>query len=72
MEYSQWVKENRATLTTNELWDATNAKLRGHYNACLLIGKCMPDKLNQLSEEPVAGNPHGGFCEESTLLAREE
>ena len=33
MEYSQWVKENRATLTTNELWDATNAKLRGHYNA---------------------------------------
>jgi len=32
----------------------------------------MLDKLNQLSEEPVAGNPHGGVCEESTLLAREE
>jgi len=29
-------------------------------------------KLNQYSEEPVAGNPHGGFCEESTLPAREE
>jgi len=32
----------------------------------------MPDKLNQLSEEPVAGNPHGGFCEEFTPLEKEE
>jgi hypothetical protein len=32
----------------------------------------MLDKPNQLSEEPVAGNPHGGFCEESTLSIREE
>jgi hypothetical protein len=31
----------------------------------------MLDELNQLSEEPVAGNPHGGFCEESTLPPRE-
>ena len=31
----------------------------------------MSDKLNQLSEEPYAGNPHVRFCEESTLLARE-
>jgi len=29
-------------------------------------------KLNQYSEEPVAGNPHGGFWEELTLLEREE
>lgn len=27
----------------------------------------MSNKLNQLSEEPVAGNLHGGFCEESLL-----
>jgi len=33
VEYSQWVKENRSKLTTKELWEATNAKLRGHYNA---------------------------------------
>ena len=31
----------------------------------------MSDKLNQLSEEPVAGNPHGGFCEELAPLERE-
>ena len=33
VEYSQWAKENRAKMTTSELWEATNAKLRGHYNA---------------------------------------
>ncbi len=33
VEYGQWVKENRSKLTTAELWEATNAKLRGHYNA---------------------------------------
>jgi len=31
----------------------------------------MPDKLNQLSEEPVALIGHGGFYEESTLPSRE-
>jgi RNA-directed DNA polymerase len=33
MEYSQWVKENRHRMTTAELWEATNEKLRGHYDA---------------------------------------
>jgi len=33
VEYSHWVKENRHKMTTSELWEATNAKLRGHYNA---------------------------------------
>jgi group II intron reverse transcriptase/maturase len=33
VEYSQWVKENRARMTTSEIWEATNAKLRGHYQA---------------------------------------
>jgi hypothetical protein len=33
VEYSQWVKEHRAKMTTSELWEATNVKLRGHYNA---------------------------------------
>jgi RNA-directed DNA polymerase len=32
-EYGQWVKQNRTQYTTQELWDLTNAKLRGHYNA---------------------------------------
>jgi len=32
----------------------------------------MPTKLKQLSEEHVAGNPHGGFCEELTPLEKEE
>ena len=27
---------------------------------------------NQFSEEPVAGNPHGGFCEGATPLERKE
>ena len=31
--YGQWVKKNRARMSTAELWEATNAKLRGHYNA---------------------------------------
>lgn len=33
VEYSEWVKENRHRMTTAELWEATNAKLRGHYDA---------------------------------------
>lgn len=33
VEYSEWVKENRHKMTTAELWEATNAKLRGHYDA---------------------------------------
>jgi group II intron reverse transcriptase/maturase len=33
VEYSQWVKLNRHRMTTAELWEATNAKLRGHYEA---------------------------------------
>jgi len=32
-EYSEWVKENRHQMTTKDLWEATNSKLRGHYNA---------------------------------------
>jgi hypothetical protein len=32
----------------------------------------MLDKLKQISEEPVALIGHGGFCEELTLLEREE
>jgi group II intron reverse transcriptase/maturase len=32
-EYGAWVKENRARYSTRELWELTNAKLRGHYNA---------------------------------------
>lgn len=33
VEYGQWLKKNRCKLTTSQLWDATNAKLRGHYDA---------------------------------------
>lgn len=33
VEYSAWVKENRSRMTTTEIWEATNAKLRGHYQA---------------------------------------
>lgn len=33
VEYSAWIKENRAKMSTAELWEATNAKLRGHYNS---------------------------------------
>ena len=33
LEYSAWVKENRARMSTTEIWEATNAKLRGHYQA---------------------------------------
>ena len=33
VEYSQWIKQSRHRMTTAELWDATNAKLRGHYEA---------------------------------------
>lgn len=32
-EYEQWVKENRCRIPLNRLWELTNAKLRGHYNA---------------------------------------
>jgi len=32
----------------------------------------MPDKLKQSTEEPVAGNPHGGFCEELTPSGKKE
>jgi len=38
VEYGQWVKENRARMSTAELWEATNAKLRGHYDAFGVIG----------------------------------
>jgi group II intron reverse transcriptase/maturase len=38
VEYSAWVKENRARMTTAELWEATNAKLRGHYQAFGVYG----------------------------------
>lgn len=31
-EYTDWIKEKRAKFTTNELWEQTAAKLRGHYN----------------------------------------
>jgi len=31
-EYSDWIKANRAQFTTDELWEQTAAKLRGHYN----------------------------------------
>jgi hypothetical protein len=81
VEYSQWVKENRAKLTTSEIWDGFKMRMQqfpllappavGRLKQ-LIDRKCMLDKLNQLSEEPVAVNPHGGFCEELTLLAREE
>lgn len=33
VEYGQWIKENRSRHTTQQLWELTNAKLRGHYNA---------------------------------------
>jgi group II intron reverse transcriptase/maturase len=33
VEYGKWVKENRSRYTTQRLWEITNAKLRGHYNA---------------------------------------
>jgi hypothetical protein len=36
------------------------------------IGPIMFVKLKHNLEEPVAGNPHGGFCEEFTLLGRGE
>ena len=32
----------------------------------------MLNKHEPSFEEPVAGNPHGGFCEELALLNREE
>jgi hypothetical protein len=32
----------------------------------------MLNKHESNTEEPVAGNPHGGFCEELALLKREE
>jgi hypothetical protein len=32
----------------------------------------MLNKYETSFEEPVAGNPHGGFCEELALLRREE
>jgi group II intron reverse transcriptase/maturase len=31
-EYTDWIKEKRARFTTDELWEQTAAKLRGHYN----------------------------------------
>jgi group II intron reverse transcriptase/maturase len=31
-EYTDWIKANRAKFCTNELWEQTAAKLRGHYN----------------------------------------
>lgn len=31
-EYTDWIKSHRAKLTTDEIWDKTAAKLRGHYN----------------------------------------
>lgn len=31
-EYTDWIKENRAKFCTDELWEQTKAKLRGHYN----------------------------------------
>jgi len=40
MEYSQWLKANRHKMTTAELWEATNAKLRGHYNAYGVFTNC--------------------------------
>jgi len=36
--YGQWVKGNRAYMSTAELWESTNAKLRGHYNAFGVMG----------------------------------
>jgi RNA-directed DNA polymerase len=32
-EYGRWAKDNRSKFNTQELWELTNAKLRGHYNA---------------------------------------
>jgi len=32
-EYEQWIKENRSRMPMDRLWDLTNAKLRGHYQA---------------------------------------
>ena len=29
--FKQWLKENRAKMTTRELWQKVRAKLRGHY-----------------------------------------
>ena len=43
IEYSQWLKDNRHRLRTAELWEATNAKLRGHYNAYGIV--CNRTKL---------------------------
>lgn len=31
-EFNDWIKTNRARFTTDELWEQTAAKLRGHYN----------------------------------------
>lgn len=31
-EYTDWIKANRAKLTTDQIWEQTSAKLRGHYN----------------------------------------
>jgi len=31
-EYTDWIKSNRAKFTTDEIWEQTKAKLRGHYN----------------------------------------
>lgn len=33
IEYGKWVKESRTHFTTRELWEKTNEKLRGHYEA---------------------------------------
>jgi len=32
-EYEAWVKEHRSKISLNEIWELTNAKLRGHYQA---------------------------------------
>lgn len=31
-EYYDWIKKNRSTLKTNEIWEKTKEKLVGHYN----------------------------------------
>lgn len=31
-EFNDWIKSNRAKFTTDEIWEQTKAKLRGHYN----------------------------------------
>jgi len=33
VEYSRWLKANRNRMSTSALWEATNIKLRGHYQA---------------------------------------